>query len=194
MLIGYARVSTHDQNLRLQYDALTQAGCERIFEDKISGAKAARPGLIEAMSLMGPGDTLIVWKLSRLSRSVRQLIETVQWLADKGIGLKSLQENLDTTTAAGRLFFHITAAYAQFERDNIIENTYAGLAAAKSIGKSGGRRRVLDAALQARAQALRAAYPQTPVKRLCISLNVSRATFYRALTMLCYAQHLQENP
>src|SRR5580658_9130417 len=101
MKVGYARVSTQDQNLELQHDALRQAGCDRIFEDKVSGSKAERPGLLEAISVMRPGDTLVVWKLSRLGRSLKHLLETVQFLSDKGIGLKSLHENLDTTTAAG---------------------------------------------------------------------------------------------
>ncbi len=106
MLVGYARVSTQDQNLELQHDALKETGCERIFEDKMSGAKAARPGLMEAISFMRPGDTLVVWKLSRLGRSLKQLIETVQLLQEKSIELKSLNESIDTTTATGKLLFH----------------------------------------------------------------------------------------
>ena len=135
MLVGYARVSTQDQNLELQHDALTQAGCDRIFDDKMSGAKAARPGLDDAIRFMRPGDTLVVWKLSRLGRSLKQLIETVQRLKATGIQIKSLTESIDTTTAAGELLFHIVAAFAQFERDVMIENTTAGLVAARARGK-----------------------------------------------------------
>ena len=131
MLIGYARVSTQDQKLELQRDALAKAGCEKIFEDKASGVKAARPGLTEAVAFMRPGDTLVIWKLSRLGRSLRQLIEAVQMLQDKGIELRSLHESIDTNTATGKLLFHIVAAFAQFERDNMIENTKAGLEAAR---------------------------------------------------------------
>jgi len=181
MDVGYARVSTQDQNLQSQCDALKKAGCLRIFQDKISGKKASRPGLMEAMALMKPGDTLVIWKLSRLGRSVKQLIETVHLLSEKGIGLKSLQENLDTTTAAGKLFFHVLAAFAQFERDNTIENTHAGLAAAKARGRIGGRRRVVDDTMKARAIALRANHPELTIDGLCATLKVSRATLYRTM-------------
>jgi DNA invertase Pin-like site-specific DNA recombinase len=178
MLVGYARVSTQDQNLELQQDALKATKCERIFEDKLSGVKAARPGLEDAISFMRPGDTLVVWKLSRLGRSLKQLIETMQRLAEKGIELKSLNESLDTTTAAGKLLFHIIAAFAQFERDNMIENTKAGLDAARARGKKGGRRRVMDDKKKAQALALRAD-PDRPIKEICETLGISRATFYR---------------
>jgi DNA invertase Pin-like site-specific DNA recombinase len=178
MLVGYARVSTQDQNLELQHDALTEAGCERIFDDKMSGAKAARPGLMEAIAYMRPGDTLVVWKLSRLGRSLKQLIETVQLLGEKGIELKSLNESIDTNSATGKLLFHIIAAFAQFERDNMIENTKAGLEAARARGKKGGRRRVMDEKKKAIALALRAD-PKRPIGEICKTLNISRASFYR---------------
>jgi len=181
MYIGYARVSTQDQNLALQHDALRQAGCHRICEDKISGAKAERPGLSEAIALMEPGDTLVIWKLSRLGRSVSELIATVQLLQQKGMELKSLQENIDTSTAIGKLLFHIIASFAQFERDNTVENTHAGLAAARARGRIGGRRRVVNEEVQAQARKLRATYPDEPASRLCLRLNISRASFYRAL-------------
>lgn len=180
MQIGYARVSTQDQNLESQRDALRQAGCERIFEDKMSGVREARPALMDALSVMAEGDTLVIWKLSRLGRSVKQLIETAQLLADRGIALKSLQEHLDTSTASGKLFFHVIAAFAQFERDNTIENTRAGLAAAKARGRRGGRRPVMDDARQARALVLIASHPELSVDGVCAALNVSRATFYRS--------------
>lgn len=178
MLVGYARVSTQDQNLELQHDALKEAGCERTFEDKRSGARAERPGLMEAISFMRPGDTLVVWKLSRLGRSLKQLIETVQLLQEKGIELKSLNESIDTGTATGKLLFHIIAAFAQFERDNMIENTKAGLEAARARGKKGGRRRVMDDKKRAQALSLRSD-PHRPVSEICKALGISRATYYR---------------
>lgn len=178
MLVGYARVSTQDQNLQLQHDALKQAGCERIFDDKMSGAKAARPGLAEAINFMRPGDTLVIWKLSRLGRSLKQLIETVQTLHEKGIELKSLNESIDTTTPTGKLLFHIFASFAEFERDNIVENTRAGLQAARARGKKGGRRCIMDEKKIAQARAL-AADPNRPVKEICETLKISRNTFYR---------------
>jgi DNA invertase Pin-like site-specific DNA recombinase len=177
MLVGYARVSTQDQNLELQRDALNEAKCERIFEDKMSGSKADRPGLIEAISFMRPGDTLVIWKLSGLGRSLKQLIETVQLLQDKGIELKSLNESIDTATAAGKLLFHIVASFAQFERDNMIENTRAGLDAARARGKHGGRPKKLDAKKAAMARELRKDKTRT-IKEICEVLKISRATFY----------------
>ena len=177
MLVGYARVSNQDQNLELQRDALNRAKCERIFEDTMSGAKAERPGLIEAISFMRPGDTLVIWKLSRLGRSLKQLIETVQLLHEKGIELKCLNENIDTAGAAGKLLFHIVAAFAQFERDNMIENTKAGLDAARARGKSGGRPKKLDEKKAAMARELRSNSTRT-VKEICEVLKISRATFY----------------
>ena len=178
MLVGYARVSTQDQKLELQRDALAGAGCEKVFEDKASGVKAARPGLAEAVAFMRPGDTLVIWKLSRLGRSLKQLIEAVQNLQDKGIELKSLHESIDTNTATGKLLFHIVAAFAQFERDNMIENTKAGLEAARARGRKGGRKPALDGRKLAFAMTLRAD-PTLPIADICKTLGVSRATFYR---------------
>ena len=182
MLVGYARVSTQDQKLELQRDALNSAGCEKIFEDKASGVKAARPGLAEAIAFMRPGDTLVIWKLSRLGRSLKQLIETVQNLQDRGVELKSLHESIDTNTATGKLLFHIVAAFAQFERDNMIENTTAGLVSAWARGKTGGRKPALDAKKLALARALRAD-PTLPIAEICKTLGVSKATFYRYTTL-----------
>ena len=180
MLIGYARVSTQDQNLELQYDALRAARCEQVFEDKMSGTKATRPGLTEALSVLQRGDTLIIWKLSRLGRSLKQLIETVQLLRDKGIELKSLHESIDTVTAVGRLLFHIIAALAEFERENTVENTLAGLASARTRGRIGGRRPLMDETMRAKALGLRAEAKQS-ITEICQMLGVSRATFYRHL-------------
>lgn len=178
MLVGYARVSTQDQKLELQRDALKEVQCERVFEDKASGAKAARPGLTEALTFMRPGDTLVIWKLSRLGRSMKQLIETVQAMQDKGIELKSLNESIDSRTPTGKLLFHIVAAFAQFERDNMIENTKAGLEAARARGKKGGRKPALEGKKLAQALVLRAD-PTLSIDDICKTLGISRATFYR---------------
>ncbi len=177
--MGYARVSTLDQKRELQRDALRAAQCERVFEDRMSGAEAARPGLTEAISALQPGDTLVVWKLSRLGRSLKQLIETVQLLEERGIGLRSLHESLDTATAVGKLLFHVMAAFAQFERDNAVENTKAGLASARARGRKGGRRRLMDETMMRKATGLRAEAGR-PVEEICKALGVSRATFYRS--------------
>jgi DNA invertase Pin-like site-specific DNA recombinase len=144
MLIGYARVSTHDQTLNLQLDSLKQAGCTRIFEDHISGTKAGRPGFSDALSHLRAGDTLVVWRLDRLGRSLRHLIDTITAVEAQGIGFKSLQENIDTTTSGGKLIFHIFGSLAEFERDLIKERTQAGLEAARSRGRVGGRPKALS--------------------------------------------------
>ena len=137
--IGYARVSTGDQDTALQLDALRNAGCERLFEDKASGVKTDRPGLAEAIRYVRDGDTLTVWKLDRLGRSMTHLLQTVSDLEGRGVGFRSLTENIDTTTPTGRLVFHIFGALGQFERDLIRERTNAGLAAAAARGRKGGR-------------------------------------------------------
>lgn len=140
--IGYARVSTQEQTLNLQRDALRVAGCETIFDDQgVSGAKANRPGLDAAFAALQPGDVLVVWKLDRLGRSLRHLIDTLRDLSDRGIGFYSIQDAIDTTTAGGRLYFHIMGALAEFERDLISERTKAGMAAAKARGVHVGRPR-----------------------------------------------------
>ena len=137
MLIGYARVSTLDQNLDLQVDALRKAGCEKIFAETGSGAKSDRPELSEALAFARQKDTVVVWKLDRLGRSLKHLIDTVNDLHKRGIGFRSLQEHLDTTTPSGKLFFHIFGALAEFERDLIRERTNAGLVAARARGRLG---------------------------------------------------------
>ena len=139
MRIGYARVSTLEQDTKLQTNALKKAKCDRIFTEKASGAKTDRPELMRVLDIARKGDVLVVWKLDRLARSVRQLIETVQLLEDKGVQLRSLTENIDTSTAGGKLVFHVFAALAEFERGIIRERTMAGLAAARSDGRYGGR-------------------------------------------------------
>jgi DNA invertase Pin-like site-specific DNA recombinase len=178
MFIGYARVSTAEQNLDLQTDALTKAGCERIFTDTAGGAKSERPGLAEALSFMRESDTLVVWKLDRLGRSLKHLIETVVALQRAQKGFRSLQENIDTSTSGGKLIFHIFASLAEFERDIIRERTKAGLASARSRGRLGGRPRVMDAKKLKMARSLYAD-AKTQVVEICEGLGISRATFYR---------------
>ena len=144
MLIGYARVSTSDQRLDLQQDALRGAGCERIFTDIVSGAKTERLGLTAALDACRAGDILVVWKLDRLGRSLAHLVATVEDLAGRSVGFRSLQEQLDTTTAGGKLIFHLFASLAEFERDLIRERTHAGLTAARARGRNGGRPKGVD--------------------------------------------------
>src|SRR5437588_7533360 len=139
MLIGYARVSTSDQTLNLQRDALEKIGCSKIFTDTISGATTERQGLDEALKYVREGDTLVVWRLDRLGRSLKHLIETITTLNNRKVGFKSITENIDTTTSGGKLIFHIFGALAEFERDIIRERTNAGLQAARERGRLGGR-------------------------------------------------------
>jgi len=181
MFIGYARVSTHEQTLALQQDALGKAECGRVFTDTASGAKADRPGLAEALDFVRAGDTLVVWKLDRLGRSLPHLIETIRDLQERGIGFKSLTEQIDTTTSGGKLIFHVFAALAEFERDVIRERTQAGLAAARARGRTGGRPpspSLSDAKKVALAQRL---YDDTTnsIDDICKTLRVSRSTLYR---------------
>ncbi len=181
MLIGYARVSTLDQTLALQQDALTKHGCERIFTDVASGSRSERPGLTEALEYVRTGDTLVVWRLDRLGRSLAHLIETVRLLDARGIGFRSLTEQIDTTTSGGKLIFHVFGALAEFERDLIRERTQAGLAAARARGRNGGRRKALSDRQVAMARKLYADKSNTVVD-ICKTLGVSRATLYRALS------------
>lgn len=178
MLIGYARVSTQDQNLDLQLDALDKAGCERVFSDQASGTKAERPGLEEALAFARPGDTLVVWKLDRLGRSLRHLIDTIGALSERGVGFKSLQESIDTTTSGGKLIFHVFGALAEFERDLIRERTNAGLKAARARGRNGGRPKALDNRQRQQAITL-LKDPSNSVADICKTLKISRSTLYR---------------
>ena len=180
MLIGYARVSTVDQNLALQRDALTEAGCQKIFTEQMSGAVTDRPALHDALEFARSGDTLIVWKLDRLARSMKQLIETVENLRVRGIGFRSLTEALDTTTAQGRLVFHMFGTLAEFERSLIRERTQAGLAAARRLGRTGGRPAKLTEDDLDAARAL-LANPDIGVTQIAHRLGVSPATLYRYL-------------
>ena len=183
MLIGYARVSTNDQNLDLQRDALEAAGCERLFTDTASGAKAERPGLKEALKECRKGDILVVWKLDRLGRSLPHLVETVRDLMAREVGFKSLQESIDTTTSAGKLIFHIFASLAEFERDLIRERTNAGLSAARARGRKGGRPKgVMDTNKQKAALALKTRPParsQRYVKFWASAATPTTSTFAR---------------
>jgi DNA invertase Pin-like site-specific DNA recombinase len=181
MLVGYARVSTTDQKLTLQKDALRQAGCHRIFTDVASGAQTTREGLTEILKFLRERDTLVVWKLDRLGRSLPHLIEIVTALQQRQIGFRSLQEHIDTTTSGGKLIFHVFGALAEFERDLVQERTRAGLAAARARGKKGGRRKVMDAKKVAMAVSL-LQNPDTSVMEVCRTLRVSRATLYRYLS------------
>jgi len=181
--IGYARVSTSDQDEALQVDALNGAGCTRVFVDHASGAKADRPELAAALDWLRPGDRLVVWKLDRLGRSVSHLVGLLDDLGRRDVEFRSLTEGLDTSTPGGRLIFHVMAAIAEFERNLIRERTRAGLDAARARGRTGGRPWTLDEAGRAKARALYAARDPklTTVADLARQLGVSRATFYRAL-------------
>src|SRR3954470_24960993 len=183
MLIGYARISTADQTLDLQLDALEKAGCDQIFTDTVSGTKAERKGLTEALSHLRAGDTLVVWRLDRLGRSLRHLIDTITKLHERGIGFKSLQENIDTTTSGGKLVFHIFGALAEFEREIIRERTNAGLTAARARGKLGGRPKALS---ESKAEMARQLYADRThsIAEICQTLGISRTTFYRYVSPL----------
>jgi DNA invertase Pin-like site-specific DNA recombinase len=181
MDIGYARVSTGEQTLDLQLDALRKAGCGKVYQETASGAKAERPVLEEVLGYLRKGDTLVVWRLDRLGRSLKHLIEVVAGLAERGIGFKSLTEQIDTTTPGGKLIFHVFGALAEFERDLIRERTHAGLAAARARGRLGGRpRKLTDPKQLELAQALYQG-GQTDIDTICATLGISRATLYRVL-------------
>ena len=179
MHIGYARVSTSDQNLDLQIDALKVANCEQVFTDVASGVKSERTGLEQAIKICRNGDTLVVWKLDRLGRSLPHLVETVNLLIEKGVGFKSLQENIDTTTSGGKLIFHLFASLAEFERDLIRERTQAGLSSARARGRLGGRPKgAADVNKQKAALALKND-PQYSIKEICKIVGISRNTYYK---------------
>lgn len=178
--VGYARVSTAEQNLDLQQDALSREGCSRLFKDVASGAKASRPGLNDALDYLRTGDTLVVWKLDRLGRSLANLIEIVKQLNDRGIGFKSLQENIDTTSTGGKLVFHIFSSLAEFERDIIRDRTKAGLAAARARGRKGGRPQVLTNEQIDMIKKLHADKTNS-ITGICKMFKISRPTLYAYL-------------
>lgn len=178
MLVGYARVSTGEQNLDLQADALKQAGCTKIFTDQMSGAKAERPGLQAAFAFVRTGDTLIVWRLDRLGRSLKDLVQKVEDLQQRQVGFCSLHENIDTTSSVGKFQFHVFSALAEFERDLIRDRTMAGLRAARARGRLGGRpRRMTPEQVKMAAQLMQD--PAIDVKEIVRTLGVSRSTLYR---------------
>jgi DNA invertase Pin-like site-specific DNA recombinase len=179
MLIGYARISTTDQTLALQKDALNAAGCDRMFTDTASGSRSDRPGLTEALSYVRSGDILVVWRLDRLGRSLAHLIAMVRELQEQGVHFRSLQEQLDTSTSGGKLVFHVFGALAEFERDLIRERTMAGLAAARARGRQGGRPGL--SAEKVRQLRSLGADGANSVLSICRTLRISRATFYRYL-------------
>jgi len=178
MRIGYARVSTAEQNLDLQKDALKRAGCDKIIEDTISGKAEIRSGLDRAKELLREGDVLVVWRLDRLGRSLKHLIELMTELENRGIGFQSIQESIDTTTPGGKLVFHIFGALAEFERNLIRDRTKAGLEAARARGRLGGRKKKLGAAQRALAVEL---YKQKnlTLNEICQSLNITKPTLYK---------------
>jgi DNA invertase Pin-like site-specific DNA recombinase len=179
MMIGYARVSTQDQSLELQIAALKKAGCKKIMDDKLSGSRAERPGLTKVLDLLRKGDTLVVWKLDRLGRSVKNLVDLVADLHRQGVQFKSLTDSIDTATASGRFFFHVMASLAEMERELTIERTRAGLAIARQLGRVGGRkRRMTDNKVKA---AKRLLADGTPPRDVAQSLGVSVPTLYRWL-------------
>ena len=178
MRIGYARVSTTEQNLDLQRDALKRSGCERIIEETASGGKVQRSGLERVQEMLRQGDVLAVWRLDRLGRSLKHLIEVMGGLEDQGIGFHSVTESIDTTTPGGKLVFHIFGALAEFERNLIRERTYAGLAAARARGKVGGRRRKLGEKQRAVSVDLYRQKKHT-IDEICKAVGISRPTLYR---------------
>ncbi|MGC1007516.1 recombinase family protein [Pantoea agglomerans] len=177
MLIGYIRVSTNDQNTDLQRNALQSADCELIFEDRISGKTSDRPGLKKALRCLQPGDTLIVWKLDRLGRSMRHLVMLTEELRERGVNFRSLTDSIDTSTPMGRFFFHVMGALAEMERELIVERTRAGLAAARDKGRIGGRRRKMTAETVERARRMLA--QGATLLQVSLVLDVSEKTIYR---------------
>lgn len=180
MKIGYARISTLDQSQDLQDDALKSAGCEKIFQDQVSGVKADRPGLTKALDFVRAGDSLVVWRLDRLGRNLKNLIEIVEDLEERGVGFVCLQEGFDTTTNGGKLVFQIFGALAEFERNLIQERTRAGLEAARARGRMGGRKVKLSPG-QVKAMKLMYDSQQHSVSEICSSFGISKPTLYRYL-------------
>lgn len=177
MLIGYARVSTQDQHLDLQIEALQKAGCKKIFQDKVSGSRAERPGLIKALEILREDDTLVVWKLDRLGRSVKHLVNLVSELHKKGVHFNSITDAVNTGTPSGRFFFHVMASLAEMERELTIERTRAGLEIARQLGRKGGRKRQMTVSKIQSAKKLLA--NNVPPRDVAKNLGVSVPTLYR---------------
>ncbi len=180
MQVGYARVSTHDQTVDLQKDALQKVGCAQIFTDIISGSATERTGLNDTLKFLREGDVLVVWRLDRLGRSLKHLIEMITLLQEQGIGFRSLTESVDTTTPGGKLVFHVFGALAEFERDLIRERTQAGLAAARARGRKGGRPALLE---EKKRKLLQALYndKNNSISDILSLLHISKSTLYRNL-------------
>lgn len=193
MKIGYARISTADQSLDLQTDALKAAGCEKFFQDVASGAKDERRGLADAIEYARAGDVLTVWKLDRLGRSLKHLIETINQLHEKGVGFASVQENIDTTTPGGKLIFHVFGALAEFERELIRERTHAGLKAARARGRTGGRKQKLTPKQIEMAKAM-VSDPNISISSICETLKISKPTLYRYVPATGKLKKEQEQP
>jgi DNA invertase Pin-like site-specific DNA recombinase len=186
MLIGYARVSTQDQNLQLQLETLRQAGCQKVFEDQVSGTRAERPGLAKAREMLREGDTLVVWKLDRLGRSVKQLVNLVGELHQQGVQFKSLTDAIDTMTPSGRFFFHVMASLAEMERELIVERTRAGLEVARQLGRKGGRKpKMTESKIKSARKLLTSGMA---AKEVAHNLGVSVPTLYRWLPASSLAQ------
>lgn len=186
MKIGYARVSTQEQNLNLQQDALQQAGCEKIIVDTASGKNSQREGLAQLKLLLRAGDVLVVWRLDRLGRSLKDLIEWMNYLEQEQVGFESLQEAMSTTTPTGKLIFHIFGALAEFERNLILERTKAGLAAARARGRLGGRKKALSPEKRRMVYELYQS-KQHPIKDICDMFGISKPTLYK------YVQEIEKN-
>jgi DNA invertase Pin-like site-specific DNA recombinase len=177
MRVGHARISTQDQRLDVQQEALTRSGCDKLFEDTISGRVIDRPGLQRALDILRAGDTFVVWKLDRLGRSVKQLVDLVSGFEQDGINFVSLTDSIDSSTPAGRFFFHVMASLAEMERELTVERTQAGLESARSRGRTGARRRLMtDRKVEAAKQLLA---NRTPPREVASDLGVSVATLYR---------------
>lgn len=189
MKIGYARVSTFQQDLSLQKDALLAAGCEKIFEDQLSGTKEDRPGLAAALAFARPGDVLLVWRLDRLGRSLPHLVATVAKIEQAGIGFESVTEKIETVTATGRLVFHLFSALAEFERNLTAERVQAGLSAARARGRTGGRPKVNQNTIDA--LRVLGKDPDKSPGEICKALGISRATFYKYLKESSNGKHAQ---
>ena len=179
MVIGYARVSTHEQNLGLQLDAFQKAECGRVFQEHISSGSKGRPQLAAALDILREGDTFVVWRLDRLGRNMRELDDLVTQFKKQGIRFTSLTEAIDTTTASGKLYFHIIAAFAEYEREGIRERTRAGVAAARARGRKGGRKHKLSPAQ--RTMVINAYHTQTPIRDICHQFRISHTTIHRIL-------------
>lgn len=183
-LVGYARVSTAEQELDSQVDALRGTGCEQVFTDTVSGSKTVRPGLEACLEALSAGDTLVVWRLDRLGRSMPHLVKVVTDLKEQGVAFKSLGDGvIDTTTSSGQLVFHIFAALAQFERELIRERTKAGLASARARGRLGGRQSIGASHPKVRSAKAMHQDKSMTINEICSTLNISRATFYRYIKL-----------